>query len=455
MKLPALLINLVPRSPALIGRVALITGSFVLGQWVFTDVIHLPGGGLGLMVAGAGVWWLSRPSIPARFDAPDSVQGWIRRCKEVLDQFEDLEEGEDNVVALRQQRSEALDAVLQRSEPQKVSFVNSGEGSLEDHPDVQTAIAGSTPLSISWARPLSQTGESWVWPAALQEQDVLLYVLPLPLMAADLLWLERVPANQPIWLIVSWQDSSTWVDQLQALQAQLPQRLSGQVLRWTGNQDDLSEALAPVRRLLEHPQRNLEITRKRLLGSLHRNWQAELEQLRRQRFLGLQQRTQWLVAGAVFASPLPTTDLLAVAVVNGLMIKEMAGIWKCSLKPEVLQLAARQLAGAALAQGVVEWSGQALLGVAKLDGSSWLAAGTVQALSAAYLTRVVGRSMADWLALNSGVAEPDLEALKIQAPLLVAKAAEQERLDWSSFSQQGISWIKELARQPGASPNPA
>ena len=63
--------------------------------------------------------------------------------------------------------------------------------------------------------------------------------------------------------------------------------------------------------------------------------------------------------------------------------------------------------------------------------------------------------MADWLALNSGVAEPDLEALKIQAPLLVAKAAEQERLDWSSFSQQGISWIKELARQPGASPNPA
>ncbi|MED5164261.1 MAG: membrane associated GTPase, partial [Cyanobacteriota bacterium] len=141
-----------PRSPALIGRVALITGSFVLGQWIFTDVIHLPGGGLGLMVAGAGVWWLSRPSIPARFDAPDSVQGWIRRCKEVLDQFEALEDEED-VVARRQQRSEALDAVLQRSEPQKVSFVNSGEGSLEDHPDVQTAIAGSTPLSISWARP--------------------------------------------------------------------------------------------------------------------------------------------------------------------------------------------------------------------------------------------------------------------------------------------------------------
>ena len=103
-------------------------------------------------------------------------------------------------------------------------------------------------------------------------------------------------------------------------------------------------------------------------------------------------------------------------------------------------MAAKHLAGAALAQGVVEWSGQALLGVAKLDGSSWLAAGVMQALSAAYLTRVVGASMADWMALNAGVAEPDLELLKQQAPLLVAKAAEQERMNWQAFLQQARQW---------------
>jgi uncharacterized protein (DUF697 family) len=454
VKLHSLLLDLVPRSPALIGRIALFTGILVLGQWVFTDLIPVPGGGLGLMAAGAGVWWLSRPTLPARFEKPDSVQGWIRRCKEVLDQFEDLED-EVEALGLRQQRSKALDLVLERSEPQRLALVSSGENSSANHPDVKSAISAATPLTISLAKPLSHTDQSWIWPTALDEQDVLLYVLPLPLMAADLLWLERVPVDQPTWMIVSWQDSSSWVDQLQALQAQLPQRFSDQVLRWTGNQEDLCEALAPVRSLLEHPQRNLETTRKRLLGSLHRSWQAELEQLRRQRFLGIQKRTQWLVAGAVFVSPVPTTDLLAVAVVNGLMIKEMAGIWGCSLKPEVLQLAARQLAGVALAQGVVEWSGQALLGVAKLDGSSWFAAGALQALSAAYLTRVVGRSMADWLALNSGVAEPDLEALKLQAPLLVAKAAEQERLDWSSFLQQGTSWIKDFASQRAIESSPA
>ena len=107
----------------------------------------------------------------------------------------------------------------------------------------------------------------------------------------------------------------------------------------------------------------------------------------------------------------------------------------------MLQEAAAQLARAALAQGVVEWTGQTLLGLAKLDGGTWLAAGAIQALSAAYLTRVVGRSMADWLALTAGVAEPDLAALQQQAPLLVAKAAEEERLNWSGFLQDSRQWL--------------
>jgi uncharacterized protein (DUF697 family) len=185
------------------------------------------------------------------------------------------------------------------------------------------------------------------------------------------------------------------------------------------------------------------------LTSLHRRWQAELEQLRRERFRSLLQRSQWIVAGVVIASPVPSVDLLAVAVVNGLMVKEMAQIWGCSWSSEVLQVVARQLGTAALGQGVVEWSGQALLGMAKLDGGTWLAAGMLQGLSAAYLTRVVGASMADWMALNAGVAQPDLEDLKRQAPLLVAKAAERERLDLPGFADQAREWLK-MQRFAGA-----
>ena len=156
--------------------------------------------------------------------------------------------------------------------------------------------------------------------------------------------------------------------------------------------------------------------------------------------MDLQCRTQWIVAAGVMASPVPSVDLLAMAVANGLMLKEMGDIWGTSLTGDALQAAAGQLARAALTQGVVEWSSQALLGLAKLDAGSWLAAGVMQALSAAYLTRVVGRAMADWLALNAGVSEPDLEALKQQAPLLIAKAAEEERVDWGNFLKQSRQW---------------
>ena len=53
--------------------------------------------------------------------------------------------------------------------------------------------------------------------------------------------------------------------------------------------------------------------------------------------------------------------------------------------------------------------------------------------------------MADWMALNNGVLEPDLEALKTLAPKLIANAAEKERLDWTGFLKQSSAWINENA----------
>ena len=104
-----------------------------------------------------------------------------------------------------------------------------------------------------------------------------------------------------------------------------------------------------------------------------------------------------------------------------------------------------ELAKAALGLGLVEWSSQALLSASRLYGATWLVGGALQALSAAYLTRVVGRAMADVLALSSGVAEADLEAIRRQAPMLVSRAAEQERIDWSGFPNQARQWLQQRA----------
>jgi hypothetical protein len=49
--------------------------------------------------------------------------------------------------------------------------------------------------------------------------------------------------------------------------------------------------------------------------------------------------------------------------------------------------------------------------------------------------------MADLMARSVGVSEPDLEAIKAEAPLLVAKAAEAERLNWGAFLQEARGWL--------------
>ncbi|WP_320667783.1 YcjF family protein [Prochlorococcus sp. MIT 1307] len=425
---------------------AILLGSLALGQWFFTDLIHVPGGGLGVLVLGAGIFWLSKP-LGGHFEAPTTVQGWVTRCQKVLEEFKSLD-GEENSIGKNNQRLNILNEIINRSGPQNIAFVSSKGVHLPDRCSVESAICGPNPLNLSWSSSLPLKDNAWIWPKTLFEQDLLVYVLPLPLMASDLLWLEKVPNDQPSWLMVDDNSSLDWPEQLKALQSQLPHRWTDRILRWNNTEKDLTKLLTPVRRVLKYPQKNIDLTRQRVLAKLHSSWQADLESLRRAKFRNIQQRTQWVVAGAVFASPVPTTDLLAISVANGLMIQEMAQIWSCSWGAESLQLIARQLAGAAVAQGVVEWSGHALLGVAKLHGSSWLAAGTMQALSAAYLTRVVGRSMADWMALNNGVSEPDLEALKKQAPKLIANAARQERLDWTSFLKQAGTWINDRNNNP-------
>ena len=426
-------------------KTGIFLGSLFLGQWFLSDLVHIPGGGLGLLVVcGGGLWFFKVEK--GTFNAPSTVQGWISKCYETLEQFEGLEDS-DIYLTNRKARVNALEEIIDRDEPQKLSFLSTSEVVLPEKQGIELALSSQESLELSFKATLPIRDQSWILPNNVLEQDLLVYVLPLPLRAADLLWLKKIPEDQPSWVMVFWKDSSTWTDQLKDLQSQLPSYWSSRVIRWTGSSQEISSVLSPIRSALENPKTTIAITRQRLLSRIHSSWQSDLESLRRDKFRVIQNRSQWLVAGAVFASPVPSADLLSVAVVNGLMIQEMANLWSCKIQPDMLQMVARQLACAAVAQGVVEWSGQALLGVAKLHGGSWLAAGSMQALSAAYLTRVVGRSMADWMALNNGVLEPDLELLKQQASQLVSAAAENERLDWVGFIKQGKNWIEVQVKQ--------
>ena len=321
---------------SLLRPLALAGAGLLAGQWLITDVMHLPGGGLGLLAAGGVVIWLGRKPSQPRFVAPVSLEGWIARCHEVLEQFARFEQQP----SADQARRADLKAVVDRKGPVRVAMVSLGVPQGPNQDDLSRSLAGPVPLTLSLCHPLTTADGSRSWPRGLVDQDLILFTLKAPLLASDLLWLQQLPEDQPAWLLVmnAGQDSSP--DAIAALRDDLPERWRERILTHDSS-IALRSALAPLRRSLKQAATE---TRPRLLAELHRCWQRDLESLRRDRFLQIQHRTQWVVAGSVMASPVPSLDLLAVSVANGLMIKEMGEIWGTSLQPDVLREAAAQLA---------------------------------------------------------------------------------------------------------------
>ena len=432
------------------------------GGWVLAEGLHLSSV-LPLVAAGAGCWLLARrrPAV-ASAQLPRSSEGWIARCQTVLAQFERLE----GLGAPGQaQRLGDLEALKQQQQRQRLDIALTGcrlpqAGHQAGITAAITANQGSRlPMRLHWSHPLPAQSPDWQWPQAFSHCDHLLYCLELPLQAADLRWLEALPPKQSTWLLVNFGGAGLLPERQAELEAQLPAPLRQRWFAWTGPADLQGPETAPVEAwapLVQALERGglaqIDATVCRCFGALHGRWQAELEGLRRQRLQLLVGQTQWAVAAGVVLSPLPSLDLLVLAGANGLMLQEMGRLWESPWTLDQLQAAAQDLAKAALQLGVVEWSSQALAGLIKWHGATWLVGSAVQALSAAYLTRVVARAMADYLALASGVAEADLALLKAQAPLLVARAAETEKLDWSAFLQQGQQWLRQQAALAPATP---
>ena len=409
-------------------------------------VLH-PGGGLVLgLGALAGGWWMLTPS--GRTPTPwrgSSLADWVERCESLIPRFSALE-GHGGGEQAR--RSQLAQLKRERLSPELhlalVGVEHPAPVQMDRLGSLATALRGRHPLRLQVGVPLGSRPADWCWPAGPAAADVLLFSLSTPLRASELRWLEAVPEGQPVWLLVSLESGHNREDARADLLRQWPSADPQRLLLWDGESEGLPSALAPLGAWLAREAPLLRSrTALRRIVALHGLWQADLERLRRREWQQLQRRTQWVVAAGVLVTPLPSLDLLVLAAANGLMLQEMARLWDCPWSADQLKAAAAELGKAALAQGVVEWSTQALAAAVKLHGATWLVGGALQALSAAYLTRVVGRAMADVLALSAGVSEPDLARIRSEAPLLVARAAEEERLDWAGFLGQGRHWLEQ------------
>jgi len=103
-------------------------------------------------------------------------------------------------------------------------------------------------------------------------------------------------------------------------------------------------------------------------------------------------RYMWIGAGVLVVTPLPVVDLLGTAAVNAQMVAEIGRIYGVTLSQRTAQDLAVSVGRTLASLGVIK-GGLALIGSAlTLNLPALLASAAVQAVGAAWLTRIAGLS---------------------------------------------------------------
>ena len=399
------------------------------GEWFLSDLINFAGGSIGFFLLCFGGYLYLKSDNP-KFNEPRSLDGWINLCKEDLNFYEELEE-KNNLEKQNSRREKSLELILNRFDKEKICCI--GQKDLDNNQEIFKNYFKEKKFYFDFYEKFPKYNSDLTIPKEVLNSDAVLFFINLPLSANDFLWLEKFPKNMPIWLVAFSAKELEYKNQLDELRSQISKEFINNIIIVDTNKNELLSVPFSLRKFLISSSKNIEVTKKRLLKELHANWQAEIEGIRRMQLKGIQRKNQILVATSVFFSPIPSIDVLTMTVLNSLMIKEIKSIWGCNWSPEILEKVSKEIIKTAIAQGVIEWSGQTLIGITKLHGPNWLISGSFQAVSAAYLTRVVSTSLADFMAISKGVEEPDLEFIKRNSEKIVEKAFESEKLNWKSI----------------------
>jgi len=122
-----------------------------------------------------------------------------------------------------------------------------------------------------------------------------------------------------------------------------------------------------------------------------------LNEVRKQRALPVIEQYQWLAGGTAFANPVAALDLVAAAAINGQMIADLSQIYQQKLNLEQAQITATTLGKLMVKLGLVELTTQAIGTALKTHAITYVAGGALQGISAAYLTRIAGLSLVEYL----------------------------------------------------------
>ncbi|MBP0020686.1 MAG: DUF697 domain-containing protein [Cyanobacteria bacterium SBLK] len=121
-----------------------------------------------------------------------------------------------------------------------------------------------------------------------------------------------------------------------------------------------------------------------------------IEQQQRKQADKIIDRFQWIGAGAVIVTPLPVVDLLATAAVNAQMVVEIGKVYGCELNMERGRELALSLAKTLVSLGIVKGAVKMLSTALQFNVATYLIGKTIQGITAAYLTRIAGKSFVEY-----------------------------------------------------------
>lgn len=111
-------------------------------------------------------------------------------------------------------------------------------------------------------------------------------------------------------------------------------------------------------------------------------------------------RYQWIGAGVIAVTPVPVVDLLATAAVNAQMVIEIGKIYGVELNLEQGKELALSLGKTLVSLGVVKGAVDILAKALQFHFATYIVGKAIQAVSAAYLTRIAGKSFIEYFKHN-------------------------------------------------------
>ena len=125
-----------------------------------------------------------------------------------------------------------------------------------------------------------------------------------------------------------------------------------------------------------------------------------IENQRRRESDKIIERYQWIGAGVIAVTPVPVVDMLATAAVNAQMVIEIGRIYNIELDFEQGKELALSLGKTLVSLGVVKGAVDILGKALQFHFATYIVGKAIQAVSAAYLTRIAGKSFVEYFRRN-------------------------------------------------------